>query len=643
MDARNSAGRASAPPARTTAPTGTPVPEIDGMAPWEMPGRADRPSGLPEPQPAPWEQSAQAAPPWERPATPQATPDSDTASAPWADESPMPPRPGRGDAPRFADEPLYAGEPAGIEVPPWDEPVPFAFDLPPADAFDPYDALAPLADDVRPRSPRPLAARMAASSASTRMTAPPMSRPAHHEEGPARSHEETRRSVFGDIFAPPPTPTPSQADADESAAQQPSADDDAGADEQPGQDAAPTAEAEAISAQAEPGEAGPPNPVEWPPVPTHFASAHQPTSLSSRHQQPDPLAWPPIPGDLLRVPDLETHVSGAQPSVWEQPAGEDPSGAEAPQRQTSGADSPSQTPVADRQFEGTPQAAAAGPYSLEAFTVEEVVVEASVVSAMAPEPAAVAEPEPATPQPATPEPATAGPAPAQPGEDDTDFELPNLFDREPYGDGRGFETAYQAPELDFAPPPAPQFAEPEPQPAREAEPEPVLAEAPASQPWAITQPAEPTHPSADVDDWAIAEPVSEGESDTPWAISDPLVEADPVAPAQSSRQAAEDQRGAVFARYASGGAATEQPMSVAYEVAERPAGIAPAGHGRGSDDSEDLWFLSGEPRQYGAGSAGEQAVDAEPSSVQTAILTVLVALGVIALVIVFLALFTSIF
>jgi hypothetical protein len=58
-----------------------------------------------------------------------------------------------------------------------------------------------------------------------------------------------------------------------------------------------------------------------------------------------------------------------------------------------------------------------------------------------------------------------------------------------------------------------------------------------------------------------------------------------------------------------------------------------------TERSDHLWFLASEPQA----AAAHEADELDPSSMQTAIATVLVALIVIGLVIVFLLLFTSVF
>ena len=136
----------------------------------------------------------------------------------------------------------------------------------------------------------------------------------------------------------------------------------------------------------------------------------------------------------------------------------------------------------------------------------------------------------------------------------------------------------------------------------------------------------PADPAAAEDDWLLRNVVDERPAPVP------------VPPARPPAQAgalAEEQPGAVFARYAAGVSAPSRPQMLPSRRVEDPFAPSPA-----NDGGDDLWFLANEPQS--GGNAGEMA-EVEPSSMQTAVATVLVAAIVIGLVIVFLLLFTSVF
>jgi hypothetical protein len=317
MDARNSAGRASAPPTRSlprpsqghvrgapapaSSRSASPVPGVDELAPWEMAGQTDRPLTLPEPASAPWQQGApQLDAPWDMPAAHEV--------APWQAGQPAAPAA----LPDASDADAVTDGPVGIELPPWDEPPPFSFEELVADE-DPYDANAPLVDDFAGRA-------AAAPMVRPRMTAPVLDRPPSRPEM-APTIDDVRSSVFGDIFIASPQAAPVVDDEPPLAA--PS--DDTPAEVAAGEALAEDAPADEPAQPEEPTqEAAPrPDPVSWPPVPTDFPPASAPAPQARRKREQDPLAWPPIPSDLLRVPDMETHqapVGGAQASVWDQPA-----------------------------------------------------------------------------------------------------------------------------------------------------------------------------------------------------------------------------------------------------------------------------------------------------------------------------------
>ncbi|CAN5746044.1 hypothetical protein BH23CHL7_BH23CHL7_04350 [soil metagenome] len=307
MDARNSSGRAGAQPTHQP-----PSPSGGDAAPWGMSGQTDRPPTLPEPQPAPWLSGASQvdAPPdqpdqrFEREITPWETGGLAAASA------------------QPADDEVFADGPIGIEVPPWDAPPPFSFEQLVAEE-DPYDAYAPLVDDFEPRRPLHSIIR-------PRMAAPSIDRL-------AASVEDHGTSVFGDVFGGPPRPQPAFAD-DQPAVEDGQADAlvqlDVGADAATGdvapwrmdaEDAVvwdadqPADEQHAAADEQHAVAVVPPDPINWPPVPTEFPIASVPAPHAGGH---DPLTWPPIPSDLMRGPELGPPGGPAptQPSVWDQPA-----------------------------------------------------------------------------------------------------------------------------------------------------------------------------------------------------------------------------------------------------------------------------------------------------------------------------------
>jgi hypothetical protein len=155
--------------------------------------------------------------------------------------------------------------------------------------------------------------------------------------------------------------------------------------------------------------------------------------------------------------------------------------------------------------------------------------------------------------------------------------------------------------------------------------------------------------------WGISsferEPESEPEM-APWSFSDPEVvdtpwtsTGQPAVPWQQPGLTYEQasggaQPGPALAPLAAGSGSEQaaHPRVSTMSLAEAPAADRADREG---DGDGGLWFLAGQPRDPSPG--GAQLDEGEPSSFQTAILTILVALGVIALVILLLALFTSVF
>jgi hypothetical protein len=176
----------------------------------------------------------------------------------------------------------------------------------------------------------------------------------------------------------------------------------------------------------------------------------------------------------------------------------------------------------------------------------------------------------------------------------------------------------------------------------------------APAPMPAAPPEAPATWFADAPASVVDEPAAAPVDDDPWALPSfetahqarPL----PVPPARppadqgtlrspehsfAAPSGSAELPGAVFARYATGvvPAPTREPMSAAATEAVAYSGSA-------AERGDDLWFLANEPQ---SSTVADENAEPEPSSTQTAVATVLVAMIVIGLVIVFLLLFTSFF
>jgi hypothetical protein len=153
----------------------------------------------------------------------------------------------------------------------------------------------------------------------------------------------------------------------------------------------------------------------------------------------------------------------------------------------------------------------------------------------------------------------------------------------------------------------------------------------ANDPWALPPLAEP-NPTAS---WVLDSPAHDPLADLPAASFVPTAPAAPAAPAEPTTAPVAQQ----FVPAVQPSAAAKQSPVPAATVAPAPA-TAPATHSAANDQS-DLWFLASEPTVEPTNNDSAAATTTQSSSMATVGLTVVMAVAVIFLVLVFIYMMTS--